>query len=79
MTSRDHLPTRYEIRIASHVDARWAPWFDTLTLTPQSDGTTLLSGVLPDQAALHGTLQKLRDAALPLISVTPVDPSRSAS
>jgi hypothetical protein len=63
-------PGRYEIRIAGHLDPRWAAWFDGLSLTDECDGTTLLRGAVVDQAALHGLLQKVRDVGLPLISVT---------
>jgi hypothetical protein len=63
-------PARYEIRLGGHLDARWATWFDGLTLTNEDDATTTLRGPLVDQAALHGVLQKLRDTGLPLISVT---------
>jgi len=59
----------YEIRIKGHLNARWADWFDGLTLTPESDGTTLLAGQILDQAALHGLLAKVRDLGLPLIAV----------
>jgi hypothetical protein len=65
-------PTRYEIRLRGHLDARWAAWFDGLTLTTDDDGTTALRGVVADQAALHGLLQRLRDVGLPLISLTPL-------
>jgi hypothetical protein len=60
---------RYEIRVKGHLNARWADWFDGLTLTQESDGTTLLSGPIVDQAALHGLLGKVRDLGLPLIAV----------
>ena len=59
----------YEIRLKGHLNARWADWFDGLTLTRESDGTTLLSGPIVDQAALHGLLGKVRDLGLPLIAV----------
>ena len=59
----------YEIRLKGHLNARWADWFDGLTLTRESDGTTLLSGPIVDQAALHGVLGKVRDLGLPLIAV----------
>jgi hypothetical protein len=65
---------RYEIRLNGHLDSRWAAWFDGLGLTHQSDGTTIISGLVADQAALHGLLQKVRDIGLPLVSVTQVDP-----
>lgn len=48
-------------------------WFDGMTLTTHEDGSTVVRGVLADQAALHGILQRLRDAGLPLISITPID------
>jgi len=63
---------RYEIRIKGHLDARWAAWFDGLDLTNSSDGTTVIHGVVADQSALHGLLQKVRDVGLPLMSVTQV-------
>jgi len=62
-------PRRYAIRIRGHLDQRWADWFDGLSLTHNSDGTTLLAGPLADQAALHGVLNKLRDLGLPIISM----------
>jgi hypothetical protein len=64
---------RYEIRLKGHLASRWAAWFDELSLTNESDGTTLIQGPVIDQAALHGLLQKVRDVGLPLISVTQVD------
>ena len=64
---------RYEIRLLGRLDARWATWFDELSLTTEDDGTTVLRGPVADQAALHGLLQKVRDLGLPLISVTHLD------
>ena len=67
--SRRHEAGQYEIRLQGHLDARWAAWFDGLTLTREGDGTTLIRGRVVDQAALHGLLQKVRDVGLPLVSV----------
>jgi len=67
----------YEIRLAGHLDKRWASWFDGLRITPQADGTTVLLAQVVDQAALHGLLHKVRDLNLPLISVALVDPDPS--
>ncbi|MDQ3870006.1 MAG: hypothetical protein M3301_00125, partial [Chloroflexota bacterium] len=64
-----HQARRYEVRVNGHLDARWADWFDGLSLTHASDGTTVIHGRIADQAALHGVLQKLRDLGLPLVSV----------
>ena len=63
---------RYEIRLKGHLASRWAAWFDGLSLTNESDGTTLIHGLVVDQAALHGLLQKVRDVGLPLVSVTQI-------
>ena len=66
---RRHEAGQYEIRLQGHLEARWAAWFDGLTLTRESNGTTLIRGPVVDQAALHGLLQKVRDVGLPLVSV----------
>ncbi len=62
---------RYEIQVKGHLAPRWDAWFDGFTLTRSSDGITVLSGFVADQAALHGALRKVADLGLPLISVTP--------
>ena len=71
-----HDPGRYEIRLKGHLDSRWAAWFDGLSLTNESDGSSVIQGQVVDQAALHGLLQKVRDVGLPLISVTQVQPEQ---
>ena len=63
---------RYEIRIKGHLDESWAEWLDGLVITHKENGETLLRGCLPDQAALHGVLNRLRDIGVYLISVNPV-------
>ena len=62
----------YEIRLKGHLEARWAKWFDGLTIRLEEDGDTLLTGPVVDQAALYGLLKKVRDLGLPLLSVNPV-------
>src|SRR5262245_3697931 len=74
----DHRePGYYEIRLKGHLDARWIDWFEGLSFTHASDGTTILSGPLVDQAALYGLLRKVRDLGLPLIAVNQVDPKQA--
>lgn len=65
---------RYEIRLTGRLDAHWTAWFDGLTVSHESDGTTVISGPIADQAALHGVLQRVRDLGLPLVSVIRIEP-----
>lgn len=70
----DRAGAHYEIRIAGHLDPRWAGWFDGLTPRQMRDGSTVLAGRVLDQAALHGLLQRVRDLGIPLVSVTRTEP-----
>ena len=67
--------TEYEIRVKGRLASRWAAWFDGMTLTPGEDGTSVISGVVADQSALHGLLRKLSDLGVPLVSVTRARPN----
>ncbi len=71
--ARAGQPPGYEIRLKGHLDSRWAHGFDGMTLTRHGNGTTVLTGPVVDQAALHGLLARLRDLGLPLISVAQLD------
>jgi hypothetical protein len=69
---KNRQPPCYEIRLKGHLDARWTDWFEDLTITLEEDGNSLLTGLVVDQAALHGLLKKVRDLGMPLISVVQV-------
>lgn len=77
--NQPHPPQRttYQIRIKGHLDSQWTDWFDSLVITQEEDGNTLLTGVVADQAALYGLLKKLRDLGLTLLSVNPIPPLES--
>jgi hypothetical protein len=63
----------YTIRVRGRLDhQRWSQWFDGMTITVQQ-GETLISGPVPDQAALYGMLARLRDLALPLLLVERIE------
>jgi hypothetical protein len=61
-------PARYEVRVEGVLDSRWSEWFEGLHIENQG-GETILSGTLPDQSALHGILEKVRDLGLSVITV----------
>jgi hypothetical protein len=59
----------YQIRIEGQIGQQWTDWFEGLTITQEEDGTTVLTGPVVDQSALHGLLKKVRDLGAPLVSV----------
>ncbi len=64
------MPEYYEVKIRGHLDPCWSDGLAGLQLTHLEGNETLLSGSLPDQAALHGLLERIRDLNLTLISVS---------
>ena len=70
---KHNQPQYYEIRLKGHIADRWAEWFEGLTITLEEDGTTLLTGPVVDQAALHGLLKRVRDLGITLLSVCPLE------
>jgi hypothetical protein len=63
------MPEYYEIKIKGRLDNRWSEWFGGLKFTYLNENETLLSGLIPDQAALHGLLERVRDLNLTLVDV----------
>ena len=71
-------PAQYEIRVAGVLDSRWAAWFNDLHISGQGE-ETVISGLVADQAALHGLLTKVRDLGLCLISIRRLDTGQAAT
>jgi len=60
--------TFYEIQVKGYLDTRWNELFDGMVIGWKS-GVTTISGMVADQAALHGLLARVRDYGLVLISI----------
>lgn len=75
MTERDDEPfasdsgIEYTIRIEAVLDTDWTGWFDGMTVCHESHTTTVISGRVVDQAALHRVIRKIRDLGVALISL----------
>jgi hypothetical protein len=65
----EDTPASYQIRVRGTLDPHWSDWLAGLTVTPDADGNTLLEGLLADQAALYGVINRLRDLGLTLLGV----------
>jgi hypothetical protein len=77
--SDSDLSTIYQIRVKGHLDRQWSVWFDDLMITLDEDGTTLLTGPVVDDAALHGLLKKVRDSGMRLLSVNRIESGQAAT
>lgn len=66
-------PRWYEIRVAGCLAEHWASWFEGLELAVEPD-ETVLSGCMPDQAALHGVLRRIEQLGLPLVAIREIGP-----
>lgn len=73
--NKSYGPGVYKIRVNGHLNHRWKEWLGCQCLTPDNDHTTTLICDLPDQTALHGVLQRIRDLNLKLISFEIVEES----
>ncbi len=79
---RDTPRLIYHIRVKGSLDPKWADWFEGFVMVSRTDGETLLSGTVTDQAALHGVLNKINSLGLALLLVAQADcpcPSKGCS
>ncbi|MGD0807510.1 MAG: hypothetical protein ABSA10_08600 [Anaerolineales bacterium] len=76
-------PATYRITLLGRLDAGWEEWFDgmSIAVSKGADGRTVttLTGVVPDQAALHGLLTRVRDLSIPLLRVRRMAPDANPS
>ena len=65
-------PAAYRIRVVGRVQNGWSDFMSNLEETcEQENGATVttITGIVTDQAALHGLLERIRDLNLTLLSV----------
>jgi hypothetical protein len=67
--SADLLERHYTIIVQGHLDQRWAEWFPGMEILLLPEGLTRFTGMVEDQAALHGMLSRIGDLRLPLLLV----------
>lgn len=60
----------YKIKLAGHLDESWMDWFHGMKFSYEQENTTIISGEITDQSALHGVLKKIRDLGLTLLAVS---------
>jgi hypothetical protein len=69
----------YQITVEGKIDSSWSDWLGGMRLVSQKEPddriVTILSGVLTDQAALRGLLNRLWDLNLVVRSLQQVDPA----
>jgi hypothetical protein len=66
----------YQITVEGKINASWSDWLGGMQPVSRKENgmqVTTLSGILPDQAALRGLLNRLWDLNLVLRSVQQVD------
>lgn len=59
----------YEIHLKGILSDQWTDWFEGMEINYDGEGNTVLTGPVPDQAALYGLLEKCRDLGMTLLSV----------
>ena len=66
-------PATYEIQVQGRLDESWSNWFNGMAITPEGTSgdspVTTLTGVVADQAALRGILERIWNLNLTLVSV----------
>jgi len=65
-------PAHYRLQMQGRITADWADWLKTPSVTFAGEGpaaTTIVTGLVTDQAALFGLLSFVRDLAVPLIAL----------
>ena len=62
------MKNKTQITVKGHLDKKWEESFEGMSFTYENDNT-IITGVIIDEAKLHGMLILIRDLNLKLISV----------
>lgn len=62
-------PWIYQVKVKANLTNEWSDLFEGFAISPQPDGETLLTGLVLDQAALHGLLAKIGGLGIPILSL----------
>ena len=63
------MEVKTRITIKGHLDKKWEESFEGMEISYKND-STILTGIIIDEARLHGFLNLIRDLNLKLISVS---------
>jgi len=78
-----HTARAYRITVEGKIDASWSEWLEGMQIVSRKESddmqVTTLSGILTDQAALRGLLNRLWDLNLVLRSVHQEDPAQKSN
>ena len=70
-------PATYEIQVLGVLDESWSNWFNGMAIASEDASgdspVTTLTGVVADQAALRGILERIWNLNLTLLSVNRVE------
>jgi hypothetical protein len=76
MANVDETTKLYQIKIEGHYEDSWCELYEGFSVQRLHKGDTLLTGSIPDQAALHGLLKKFRDMGITIISINRIKANR---
>ena len=61
------------IRVKGHLIGQWSGWFGGLAVQNLPGEQALLTGQVPDQAALFGVLARIRDLGMRVIALNCIE------
>lgn len=70
-------PAEYQIQVLGRLTESWSGWFEGMNISAQLQNdlpVTTMTGIIVDQAALFGLLNRIRDLGLPLLLVRRIRP-----